>query len=74
MCINKKGALDFGYGRRNQGGRGAFTSLDFGRIQSKIFAIKRRYIIDSGAPVAFKTLWGHQHMVGLICLPLVGIQ
>ena len=30
--------------------------------------------INAGAPVAFKTWWGHQYMVGIICLhPLVGI-
>ena len=26
-----------------------------------------RAVAFSGAPVAFKTWWGHQHMVGIIC-------
>ena len=44
-------------------------------IQTK----KSFFLVDffshiSGAPVAFKTWWGHQYMVGIICLhPLVGI-
>ena len=28
---------------------------------------------NSGAPVAFKTWWGHQYRVGKICPPPVGI-
>ena len=25
------------------------------------------YVVSPGAPVAFKTWWGHQYMVGIIC-------
>ena len=28
-------------------------------------------LIIAGAPLAFKTWWRHQYMVGIICLPLV---
>ena len=27
----------------------------------------------TGTPVAFKTWWGQQYMVGIICLPPIGI-
>ena len=42
---------------------------NFDRVCTLFYTLMALY--HSGAPVAFKTCWGHEYMVGILCPPWV---